>query len=225
MEMHAKGAKASPGVTLSTLLLLLFPQAHGAEIGVTVLQQDGTPLPGAVVLAEAALAAPKARGPATAVMDQRELKFVPDVLVVRTGTAVDFPNSDRVRHQVYSFSGTKSFKLALYAGRQHPPVVFDKPGLVTVGCNIHDGMIGHILVTDSPWFGITGAHGELRLTGLPEGDYQIRVWHPRSTDAPDSLSRALALKEGHADPVVVQLKRALKPAPHQHGTDKRWDDY
>ncbi len=85
---------------------------------------------------------PSPRPGQKAIMDQRNLAFVPDVLVVQTGTAVDFPNSDQVRHQVYSFSDAKTFQLALYAGRAHAPVVFNRAGLVTLGCNIHDSMLG-----------------------------------------------------------------------------------
>jgi hypothetical protein len=158
-------------------------------------------------------------------MDQRDLSFVPDVLVVRTGTAVEFPNSDKVRHQVYSFSGAKSFKLALYAGRAHPPVTFDRPGLVTLGCNIHDGMIGHIVVTDSPWFGRSDASGRMTFSALPEGSYTVRIWHARIADSASQLERPVQASDGRSEPVIFQLAKKLKPAQHNHGTDQRWDDY
>jgi hypothetical protein len=158
-------------------------------------------------------------------MDQRELAFVPDVLVVRTGTAVEFPNSDKVRHQVYSFSGAKSFKLPLYAGRAHPPVLFDKPGVVTLGCNIHDGMIGYIYVTDSPWQAMTDAQGHANLSAVPEGAYVLRIWHPRISDAPGLLERTVQVTESRSDLVTIQLASKLKPALHNHGTNKKWEDY
>jgi plastocyanin len=81
---------------------------------------------------------------AHAQMDQRNREFVPHVLVIEAGTWVDFPNSDTVSHQVYSFSPAKPFQLPLYKGSAHPPVLFDHPGLVTLGCNIHDNMLGYI---------------------------------------------------------------------------------
>jgi plastocyanin len=213
------------GVIASTLLPALVQHAFAGELQVTVLQQDGLPMAGAVVIAEPAAAAPRARGPLQATMDQKDLSFVPDLLVVRTGTSVEFPNSDKVRHQVYSFSGAKSFKLGLYAGREHPPVVFDKAGIVTVGCNIHDGMIGHIVVTDSPWFGRTDERGRLVLASLPDGGYTVRVWHPRFTDVGNVLERAVQIGESRGEPLTFQLTRKLKPALHNHGTDQRWDDY
>ena len=103
---------------------------------------------GAVVIAEPACGRSAPACPAQhAVMDQRELQFVPDCWWFSTGTLVEFPNSDQVRHQVYSFSGAKTFQLPLYAGAPHAPVLFDQPGLVTLGCNIHDDMVGYIYVT------------------------------------------------------------------------------
>ncbi|RYZ64436.1 MAG: methylamine utilization protein [Proteobacteria bacterium] len=192
---------------------------------VTVALADGAPLAGAIVVAEPSGPAPRPKGAPEAIIDQRDLAFVPDVLVVRTGTAVSFPNSDKVRHQVYSFSGAKQFKLGLYSGKAHPPVVFDRPGVVTVGCNIHDGMIAHILVTDSPWFGRTGEHGELRLTGLPDGSYTLRIWHPRITDEPARLERVVEVAEARTGTQSFLLTRKLKPEAHRHGTDQRWDDY
>ena len=101
--MHSSCRKRRAGVIASTLLAALLQQAFAAELPVTVLQADGLPLAGAVVVAEpgSGIAVPRPRGPAQVTMDQRDLAFVPDVLVVRTGTAVEFPNSDKVRHQVY----------------------------------------------------------------------------------------------------------------------------
>lgn len=228
--MDSKGVHLGASVIAGTLLLVLQQQAFGAEVPVTVLKPDGAPLPGAIVVLEPATPALRARaaavpvpsGPAT--MDQRELSFVPDTLVIRTGSSVDFPNGDKVRHQVYSFSGAKTFKLALYAGRAHPPVAFDKPGVVTLGCNIHDGMIGYILVTDSPWSGRTDARGVAQLN-VPEGAFTVRIWHPRITDAPDSLLRSVQVADAHAEPVTFQLARKLKPELHNHGTNQKWEDY
>lgn len=157
-------------------------------------------------------------------MDQRALQFVPGVLIVRSGTAVDFPNSDQVRHQVYSFSAAKSFQLALYAGRAHPPVVFDRPGLITLGCNIHDAMIGYIYVTDSPWFGVTGTDGSLQLRDLPAGEYTVRVWHPRMAEVTAQLAQRETLGEG-SSVSSFKLARPLRPAMRGGGAEKSWEDY
>src|SRR5438132_7382630 len=88
-------------------------------------------------------------------MDQVDRAFAPDLLVVPIGSTVEFPNSDSVSHQIYSFSQPKRFKLPLYHGKPYPPVQFDQAGVVTLGCNIHDDMLAYLLVTDAPWFGRT----------------------------------------------------------------------
>jgi plastocyanin len=102
-------------------------------------------------------------------MDQRNREFVPHILVVQVGTWVDFANCDTVSQQVYSFSPAKRFQLPLYRGAVHPPVLFDQPGVVTLGCNIHDSMLGYIYVADSPWFGQTALDGRWLSGELPVG--------------------------------------------------------
>ena len=102
------------------------------------------------------------------------------MLAVRTGTSVSFPNSDDIRHQVYSFSPAKRFELRLYQGTPSEPVLFDKPGLVVLGCNIHDWMLGYIYVTDDPWFAVSDEHGRAAIADLPAGRYAVTLWHPGS---------------------------------------------
>jgi plastocyanin len=212
-------------VIARTLLIGLPFAVSSAELRVTVTQPDGRALGGAVVIVEPAAPVPAELRTHrnNAVMDQRKLQFVPDILVVRTGTSVDFPNSDQVLHQVYSFSGAKKFQLSLYAGRQHDPVIFDKPGLVVLGCNIHDNMIGYIYVTDSPWFGRTNEQGALTLE-LPAGRYTVSVQHPRVVDSPAALRSDLRV-EGTAVQRAVRISRPLKPPLHAHTGDKNWEDY
>jgi plastocyanin len=113
----------------------------------------------------------------TASIDQVNKQFVPRVNVVRTGTAISFPNSDKIRHQVYSFSQPKPFTLKLYAGTPAAPVLFDKPGMVVLGCNIHDKMLAFVAVVDTPYFAKTDGTGKATVE-LPAGRYRLRVWHP-----------------------------------------------
>ena len=118
----------------------------------------------------------------TATVDQIDKRFVPRVIVVRTGTTITFPNSDRIRHQVYSFSPAKPFTLKLYAGSPKTPVIFDHPGLVVLGCNIHDNMVAFVGVVDSPYFAKTGGSGAASLS-LPAGRYRLHAWHPNAIGA------------------------------------------
>jgi plastocyanin len=136
------------------------------------------------VLADAAIAVELRSQPSRAPvgtkadMAQRERQFQPFVLVVQTGTAVNFPNFDTVRHHVYSFSPVKTFDLKLYSGTPAEPVLFEKPGVAALGCNIHDKMAAHIVVVDTPLFTKTDAHGIARLE-LPPGEHTLKAWHPR----------------------------------------------
>jgi hypothetical protein len=115
-------------------------------------------------------------------MDQVQKQFLPAVLAVRSGTRVSFPNRDDIRHQVYSFSPAKRFELRLYKDTPSEPVLFDKPGLVVLGCNIHDWMVGYIYVTDDPWFAVSDEAGKLHIDDLPVGRYHVTLWHPQITD-------------------------------------------
>ena len=120
-----------------------------------------------------------ARSPQTAIIDQRDQQFVPHVLAVRTNTLVSFPNSDDIRHHVYSFSPAKRFELRLYHSFTADPVLFDKPGQVVLGCNIHDSMLGYIYVVDSDYFGVADAQGQVAIDKIPSGEYRLQIHHPR----------------------------------------------
>ena len=156
-------------------------------------------------------------------MDQKNRAFVPALLVVGTGTAVEFPNSDTVSHQVYSFSAAKKFKLPLYKGLAHPPVTFDQPGLVVVGCNIHDEMVGYILVTDAPAFGRTGTDGRLALPHLAAGDYEITAWSPYLADDAAVLSRRSRIEATGTTALRFDLRRDLRSQPEPRPGRTDWE--
>lgn len=167
----------------TTMVVALLSTVWGAVVQAAtlpVLDQHGNALEDAVILVEGVAQRPL---PSSS-MDQIDLQFQPHVLVVPTGTQVGFPNSDNVRHHVYSFSAAKPFELRLFHGSEAPPVTFEEPGAVVLGCNIHDAMIGYILVTDSPWYGISSPQGILDLAYLPPGEAVVSWWHPTLGDAP-----------------------------------------
>jgi len=120
----------------------------------------------------------------TAVMDQKNRMFIPHVLAVQTGTSVRFPNSDDIRHHVYSFSPAKPFQLPLYKGTPANPVLFDRAGVVTLGCNIHDQMSAFIVIVDTPYFERTGGDGRATLRDVEPGKYVVHVWYPEMRDEP-----------------------------------------
>jgi len=191
------------GGLLAALVCTVSPAAN---LRVAVADLQGRPLAGAVVYATPATGpgAPPA-GVAHAVIDQVNKTFVPLVSVIRTGTEVRFPNSDNIRHSIYSFSPAKTFTAKLYSGKEAAPVIFDKPGLVVLGCNIHDQMVAWIVVVDTPHFGKTGADGETELKELAPGDYQLRVWYPTSTFEP-RVDAVHVAAEG------AELKVSMDPA-------------
>ena len=114
---------------------------------------------------------------------------------------------------MYSFSPAKTFELPLYVGTPADPVVFDRTGNDTIGCNIHDWMIGHIYVVETPHFGKTDATGRVRLTNLPAGRYVARLWHPRLDMPEESASRALGIERSGVVETLweLRLKPALRP--------------
>lgn len=193
------------------LLALAAAQARAAEIAVTVSDEQGEPIADAVVVAvpsDGNLRLPTKAGERSrvAVVDQVDKEFTPKVTAILVGTAVTFPNHDDVRHQVYSFSPAKRFELPLYAGVPAEPVVFDKPGVVVLGCNIHDWMVGYVYVSESPYFAKTGADGKALLSDLPARAYTLRVWHPQLDGSEEATLTSVDAAEGRRAEATWKLK-------------------
>ena len=170
--------------TLATLAVLALAAvfgtpAHAASLQVQVTEAGGKALPQAVVFLESREARAAVKPLQNAEIAQASRQFVPQVNVVTVGTSVTFPNRDNVRHHVYSFSPAKTFELKLYTGSLASPVVFDKPGIAVLGCNIHDNMAAWVVIVDTPHYGRSGPDGKLTLDNVPPGDYRLRVWHTR----------------------------------------------
>lgn len=206
-------------LSLAALSLAAAGPASAATLEVAAYQADGRPVADAVVTLQGPADAPQ--GVLKADMDQRDQRFAPHVLAVHTGTQVRFPNSDNIRHQVYSFSAAKRFELRLYEGTPAAPLLFDKPGVVVLGCNIHDWMLGYIYVTDEPRFGVSDAQGRVRLEQLPAGDYHLTLWHPQLAGMQPLDGGTLHIPAaGLSHRVVLSLEPAsadLPPAPSAFG--------
>ena len=164
-------------VILLVMILMGSPAAAG-DLAVQVRTAGGAAVPNAVVMLYPG-GRPAPLGPARAYqIAQRDLQFSPFVLVVPAGSQVAFPNFDDVRHHVYSFSPVRRFELRLYAREQSRSVLFGRPGIVPIGCNIHDGMIAFVAVADTAFAAKTDAGGRAIFTGVPAGPVLARVWHP-----------------------------------------------
>jgi plastocyanin len=168
------------------LLFLLAPAAaSAATLSAQVRNPRGAAVADAVVYAVPEKPLPLAKK--TAIMDQKNRMFVPHILPIQTGTSVRFPNSDDIRHQVYSFSPAKTFQLPLYKGTPANPIFFERPGVATLGCNIHDRMSAYIVVVDTPFFAMTGRDGTVTLDNLAAGKYTVHVWYADMRTEPKAV--------------------------------------
>ena len=190
---------------------------------VTVHDRDGQPVPDVAVYVDGA-ASERAPEGTSAIMDQVDQRFVPHLLVVQTGTSVEFPNSDTVAHHVYSFSHPNHFKLPIYKGHAHPPVTFDQGGLVVLGCNIHDHMLAYILVVDTPVFAKTDADGVAIIAARPAEGATVSIWSPRIRDTAENMTVTV---DGNVDEAAVafQLEKALRAPHHEESDVLSWNDY
>ena len=193
--------------------------ARGGEFTCSVKSAKGESVADAVVsLTPLEGVAPAVAPDAKVEIEQTGQEFEPYVTVVQTGTRVVFPNRDTVQHHVYSLSKAKKFELPLYNPGQKESLVFDVPGLVTIGCNIHDWMISHLVVVPTPWFGKSDAQGAVKIAA-PAGRYRLELWQPRLS-AP--LTREVVLADGAAshEDITLTLKpdRRVRRAPGSKGT-------
>ena len=196
--------------------------AQADELFVRVVDNGQKPVPDVAVFVRQQ-SSQRAK-PATAAMDQRDQRFVPHLLIVQKGAVVEFPNSDAVAHHVYSFSKPNNFELPLYKGSPPDPVLFEHEGIVTLGCNIHDSMLGYIVVVDTDVFAITDADGVVRLeVDGDAGGWEVNVWSPRIRDSRDPLVKVI--EAGESLTATFALQKKLRPAHDDHSESVSWDDY
>lgn len=197
---------------LIVLSCIIFPaDALPATLNIHVRDAAGNQVKDAVVYTNALDAGrPQSGETLTAIMDQQNKEFIPYVLPVLLGTAVHFPNKDDIRHHVYSLSPAKKFELPLYKGRFASPVIFDKPGVVVLGCNIHDWMIAYIFVLKTPYFATTGENGGAEIHNLPPGLYEVLVWHPQIQDFTEATVSRISLSQN--EEVKIDFNIKLKTA-------------
>ena len=196
------------------VVMVLFDSVQAADVTIVVKDTAGNRLQDAVILAESVDmpsdgASVEESNPPAVTIAQNNKQFEPYVTAIRVGTAVNFPNRDDILHNVYSFSKAKPFQLPLYKDKAPQPVIFDEPGVVILGCNIHDWMVAYVYVADTPHFAKTGPDGRAVLTGLPPGSYLLRVWHPRKKRRGSSPERRIRVTT--ASPEPMEFTVALKP--------------
>ncbi len=194
---------------------LIALSAQAASLSARIVDKDGKPMSDAVIYAvPAAGKAPAPSAAPTALVVQEDMEFKPYVSVVQTGTLVSFQNRDKHEHHIKSYGPAKEFEFKITDASKLPPVLFDKVGNSVVVCYLHGWMRAHILTVDTPYFAVSDKDGNAKILALPEGEYELRAWHP------DTLAAPLMFKVKTSDsaaPVDIKFdhlprKRRSKPA-------------
>ena len=193
---------------LILFLVVLSGLSHANSIKVSIVDDKKKPVESAVIYINESL--PKVSDNSV-VIDQVDKEFIPYVTVVQRGSAINFPNNDEIRHQVYSFSKSKQFELPLYSGNPASPVVFDKSGVVAMACNIHDWMKAYIYVVDTNKFTISDASGQATLTDLMKGQYEVTVWHPKLKEGEKLTTQKINISDSDQELVfTIAQKKQFK---------------
>jgi hypothetical protein len=201
---------------LIVLILLFARPALAADLSVVLRTAAGKPVANAVVMVrpQGYVARGPIRFPGPYRVAQHDMQFDPFVLIVPVGAEVAFPNLDPFKHHVFSFSPAKTFELKLYGREDARTVTFDKVGVVTLGCNIHDDMAAYIQVVDTPFAAKSSATGELTITGLPPGPARVTVWHPYLRTPRNEMVEQTTIPASGAQ---LSETLALRPAPMRRG--------
>ncbi len=196
------------------LVIAATSAAHAASLFVQTLDDQDRPMADALVYLVAEHPAAMMASPSPGMIDQVDRDFTPPVSAVQVGATVHFPNSDNIRHHVYSFSTPKMFEIRLYSGTPAEPIVFDQPGLVVLGCNIHDHMIAWLYISPSEHFALSDAQGRITLSDLPDGVYRVQAWH-RDWSASAHLETVTLVSGQHHD-LALRLGRDHPPHSVAH---------
>ncbi|WP_372941114.1 hypothetical protein [Shewanella sp.] len=211
--------KSSLKMLLVSIVALLFTQRVLAQ-QITVLNQQGQPAVDLVVYLqpqnEANLVVEFV--PVKAEVHQKDKRFSPYITVVQKGQEVAFVNQDDITHHIYSALGPKRFSFKLRNEQEQELILFEKSGHVSMGCNIHDWMSGHLLVVDTPFYAITDSQGQVVFDSLPEDDFTVQVWHPQLKLTDNQQSQTFHLPQEH--PLTITLEAEFDSIPKQQSLDE-----
>jgi plastocyanin len=210
---------------LALALQALGAEAAAARLDLRLVAVDGTGIAGTVVVVRSTNPNRQPAVPTKGVMDQMNREFVPHVLIVPVGSRVTFPNSDTVSHQVYSFSPAKKFQFPLYRGSPNPPVDFDRVGVVTIGCNIHDQMRAYVFVVDGQYYGRTDNSGALSVPDVEPGEYTVQAWHPLAREMRPIIEQQIRVTDTPAGNIqTLRLATPLRLRA-ESTVPANWDAY
>ncbi len=183
------------------------PAADAGTVRVEIRDPQAKPVADAVAWLTPLDTKPTLTPPAEpVVVAQNHEEFQPFVTAIVTGSRVSFPNQDKVAHHVFSQSKAKSFEIPRYRGEPKDTILFDQPGVVSLGCNIHDWMLAYIVVVSAPYFARSGVEGTIPLSNLPAGRYRLEVWHPR---VKEMITREVTVNAADAATQVISV--TLRP--------------
>lgn len=204
--------------------LLITTNATAVTVIVDVKTPDDSAMPGAVVVLQAINQQEQLNSDSIAIMDQVDRQFKPRILAVPKGAPVSFPNSDSIKHHVYSFSPAKVFEIQLYKGSDNEPVIFNKAGVVELGCNVHDWMLGYIYVADSPYFAQLDEQNQTTLD-VPKGQYKAWVWHPRLSSGSAANEMTLKVEQDMTTTLIVNGELSPDPFAEEELSLDEFDIY
>lgn len=197
--------------SVSMLAMIFISSACIAEqANITVTDSKGKNLKDVVVFLEPQFKQKNIPKPVDIIIDQRDKEFIPLVSAVQVGTAIRFPNNDKIRHHVYSFSKSKSFEIPLYKDVDPTPVMFDKAGVVPLGCNIHDWMNAYVFVSKTPYFSLTNKNGNASIKNLPQGKYQAKLYHPSMKNWEKQTGKTIQVSSAKTASLQMQLSKKKK---------------
>lgn len=206
------------GLSAAVLIFAALPAA-AASVKLQVADQGGKPLADAVavLVPEGGSDALPKLAPRDHYIDQKNETFMPLVEVVTAGDQVIFRNSDRTRHHVYTFSPLGQFEFVLKPNESSTPVKLQKPGVIPVGCNIHDFMINYLFVAETRWAGKSDAQGTVVLNDVPAGSYTVKWWHPRQRPGAQPVVQTLSVTGEQASASVTL---SVMPPPPRDDTER-----
>ncbi|WP_158971064.1 methylamine utilization protein [Paraglaciecola sp. L3A3] len=210
-------------VLLGLFLVLFSVNNYAKEIIVNVINQLGKGVPNVVVYMEPSIKKQVVPPSDIAIMDQIDTQFSPHILAIQKDTQVKFPNSDSIKHHVYSFSAAKTFELQLYKDLQADPLLFSKSGVVELGCNVHDWMLGYIFIVDTEYFSKSDRNGKVKFD-LPLGEYTIKIWSPLIQEDIEALATKVLVDDKKSKHNII-LNKALLPNLLEYENLDEFGDY
>ena len=219
-------ALTMPKLFLPMLFVSVFSvsSSFAQSIIVNLTDSEGQALTDAVIelIVPEALKA-QYRQASDSLIDQRDKEFVPTVSAITVGSQVNFPNSDDILHHVYSFSAAKTFNIPLYGQGDNDDYLetFPQTGVIEIGCNIHDWMLAYLYVAETNLVALSNNSGTAQLDNLPEGEFELRIWHPRASASIAELAQNVTLRAGSSTEISLSLElqrdRRVRRAPSSNG--------